>query len=189
MNLTTPHKQQGVALAVSLIFLVLITIIGVSSIRGTTMNELMAANNQQKSMTFQVAESVIEGVWDTGYILKNTPAELTNPAADVIAYHKDYDPAAPDATLNFNAMFDVPASTDGTTAAIEVDANATLQYCGEDFKLIGYQQSADESNPAFVAHIYSIHGVGKLTAANASANHDQRGFLVRPEAGRTGNCP
>ncbi len=183
----SPNKQQGVALAVSLIFLVLITIIGVTSIRGTTMNELMAANSQQKSMTFQVAESVIEGVWDTGYILRKTPADLTDPPADVIAYHKDSDPVAPEPAFNFNNMFDVPPN--GTTAAIAVDASATLQYCGEDFKLIGYQQSADESNPAFVAHIYSIHGVGELAAANASGDHDQRGFLVRPEAGRTGNCP
>ena len=179
MNLKTPHQQQGVALAVSLIFLVLITIIGVTSIRGTTMNELMSANAQQKSTTFQIAESVIEGVWDTGYILKKTPAQLIDPPADVI--DKDLN------DVDFDVMFDMPAY--GATAAIAVDANATLQYCGEDFKLLGYQQSADESTPAFVAHIYSIHGVGELTAANASADHDQRGFLVRPEAGRTGNCP
>jgi type IV pilus assembly protein PilX len=179
MTFTTPQKQQGVALAVSLIFLVLITIIGVTSIRSTTMNELMAANAQQKSTTFQIAESVIEGVWDTGYILKNTPTDLTNPPADVL--DKDMN------DIPFNTMFDVPAN--GTTAAINVTANATLQYCGEDFKLIGYQQSADESQPAFVAHIYSIHGIGNLAAAHASSDHDQRGYLVRPEAGRTGNCP
>ncbi len=183
----SPNKQQGVALAVSLIFLVLITIIGVTSIRGTTMNELMAANSQQKSMTFQVAESVIEGVWDMGYVLQNTPAATVDPPAAPITFHKDYHPVNnPDATLNFDVMFDVPAY--GTTAAIAVDANATLQYCGEDFKLLGYDLTADESKSAMVAHIYSIHGVGELTAANASANHDQRGFLVRPEAGRTGDC-
>lgn len=179
MTNNSPKQQQGIALAVSLIFLVLITIIGVSSIRGTTMNELMSANAQQKSTTFQIAESVIEGVWDTGYILKNTPTQLNNPPADVI--DKDLN------DVPFNNMFDMPAY--GSTAAIDVNANATLQYCGEDFKLMGYQQSADESTPAFVAHIYSIHGVGELPAANASADHDQRGFLVRPEAGRTGNCP
>ncbi len=179
MTYHSPKQQQGVALAVSLIFLVLITIIGVTSIRSTTMNELMAANSQQKSTTFQIAESVIEGVWDTGYILKKTPAQLVDPPADVL--DKDLN------DVPFNNMFDVPAN--GTTAAIDVTANATLQYCGEDFKLIGYQQSADESSPAFVAHIYSIHGVGQITAAKASADHDQRGYLVRPEAGRTGNCP
>ncbi len=179
MDLPTPHQQQGVALAISLIFLILITIIGVTSIRTTTMNELMAANAQQKSMTFQVAESVIEGVWDTGYILKNTPAQLQNPPAQVL--DKDIN------NVPFNTMFDVPAN--GTSAAIDINAEATLQYCGEDFKLLGYQQSADESTPAFVAHIYSIHGVGDVAAANASADHDQRGFLVRPETGRTGNCP
>jgi len=179
MTNNSPKQQQGVALAVSLIFLVLITIIGVTSIRSTTMNELMAANAQQKSTTFQIAESVIEGVWDTGYILKKTPTQLIDPPADVL--DKDMN------DVPFNTMFDVP--TNGTTAAIDVNADATLQYCGEDFKLLGYQQSADESTPAFVAHIYSIHGVGTLAAAKASADHDQRGFLVRPEAGRTGNCP
>lgn len=179
MNIITPQKQQGIALAVSLIFLVLITIIGVSSMRGTTMNELMSANAQQKSITFQIAESVIEGVWDTGYILENTPTDLTNPPADTLTTDKE--------NVVFNTMFDIPAH--GASAAIDVTASATLQYCGEDFKLLGYQQSADESIPAFVAQIYSIHGIGQLTAANASANHDQRGYMVRPETGRTGNCP
>lgn len=176
---TSPHKQQGVALAVSLIFLVLITIIGVTSIRGTTMNELMSANAQQKSAAFQIAESVIEGVWDTDYILQNTPTALVDPPAISLTTDKN--------DLSFNDSFDIAAY--GTTAAVAVNAHATLQYCGEEFKLIGYSQSADESTPAFVAHVYSIHGVGEIAAANAAADHDQRGYLVRPETGRTGNCP
>ncbi|MFK8067522.1 MAG: PilX N-terminal domain-containing pilus assembly protein [Gammaproteobacteria bacterium] len=179
MNFTAPEKQQGIALAVSLIFLVLITIIGVSSMRGTTMNELMSANAQQKSATFQIAESVIEGVWDTGYILKNTPTQLTNPpAVDLTKDKNDFD---------FNTSFDVAAH--GGSPAINVNAQATLQYCGEEFKLLAYSQNADESTPAFVAHVYSIHGVGEIASANAASDHDQRGYLIRPETGRTGNCP
>lgn len=181
MTMNNPKNQRGVALAVSLIFLIMITIIGVTSIRGTTMNELMSANAQQKSAAFQIAESVIEGVWDTGYVLKNTPTQLIDPDAVALTTDKD--------DFVFDDMFDVPANADGGTPEINVNASATLQYCGEDFKLIGYSQNADESTPGFVAHIYSIHGVGEIASTNASADHDQRGFLVRLETGRTGNCP
>lgn len=175
LKLTNLRRQQGMALAISLIFLVLITIIGVSTMRSTTMNEVIASNAQQKSITFQVSESVIEGIWDTGFILENTPTDPNNDPypAEAVATDKD--------NIPFANRFDKGAGS--------ITATGSIQYCGEDFRLLGYEQSADESKPAFVAHTYSIRGVGEIPAANTYSEHDQRGYLVRPEAGRTGNCP
>lgn len=53
-----PH-QRGVALAVSLILLVIATLIGLASVRGTTLQERMSANMYDRSLAFQRAESAL----------------------------------------------------------------------------------------------------------------------------------
>lgn len=50
-------SQQGVALVVGLIFLLLMTVIGVSSIQTTTLDERMAGNANDRNIAFQAAES------------------------------------------------------------------------------------------------------------------------------------
>lgn len=52
-----PHKQQGVALVVSLVFLLLLTIIGLATMRSTTLQESMANNVQDRMMAFEAAEA------------------------------------------------------------------------------------------------------------------------------------
>ena len=52
-------RQRGATLIVTLIVLVLITLIGVSSIRSTTMEEKMAGNSRDRDKAFQAAESVV----------------------------------------------------------------------------------------------------------------------------------
>ncbi len=65
------NRQRGAALAVSLILLVVITIIGLASIRGTNMQERMSANMYDRNLAFQAAE--------TG--LRTAEARLTPPLA------------------------------------------------------------------------------------------------------------
>ncbi|GGD04965.1 pilus assembly PilX family protein [Halopseudomonas salina] len=55
---TTPKKAQGgVALFVSLIFLLLLTIVGVSAMKSATLQEKMSGNTRFKTITFQYAEA------------------------------------------------------------------------------------------------------------------------------------
>lgn len=49
-------KQKGAVLAVSLIFLLILTILGVSSMRSTVLEEKMAGNMRDRSLAFQAAE-------------------------------------------------------------------------------------------------------------------------------------
>jgi type IV pilus assembly protein PilX len=56
---TLPSHQRGVALAVSLILLVIATLIGLASVRGTTLQERMSANMYDRSLAFQRAESAL----------------------------------------------------------------------------------------------------------------------------------
>ena len=53
------HRQQGITLAVSLIFLLVLTIIGISAMSTSTLQEKMAGNMKDKALSFQSAESAI----------------------------------------------------------------------------------------------------------------------------------
>jgi type IV pilus assembly protein PilX len=54
-----PQNQQGSALIVSLIFLLLLTLLSVAGIKSSTSQERMAANVKLKSDSFQAAESAL----------------------------------------------------------------------------------------------------------------------------------
>lgn len=56
--IATPRgHQQGAALIVVLMLLVIITVLGIASMRGAIMQERMAANIMTRGMAFQVAEA------------------------------------------------------------------------------------------------------------------------------------
>ena len=53
-----PHRgQSGIALPVVLLLLLIVTLLGIASMRGAIMQERMAANTAARSMAFQVAEA------------------------------------------------------------------------------------------------------------------------------------
>lgn len=55
-----PSQQKGVTLVVALILLLVVSLIGVSAMRATTMEEKMASNTQDQSLAFQAAEAAIK---------------------------------------------------------------------------------------------------------------------------------
>lgn len=54
-----PAAQQGVALVVALILLVVLTLVGFAAIRGTLMQQKMAANLYDRQIAFQSAEAAL----------------------------------------------------------------------------------------------------------------------------------
>jgi len=52
-------KQQGAALVLSLVFLILLTILGVSAMNMTTLEERMAGNTRDRIVAFQAAEAAM----------------------------------------------------------------------------------------------------------------------------------
>lgn len=62
-------KQQGIALFLSLVMLLILTILGVSSIETTSMQERMASNAMDSDLAFQAAESAAQDGQD--YIENN----------------------------------------------------------------------------------------------------------------------
>ncbi len=52
-------KEQGAVLVVGLIMLLLLTVIGISSIRGTDLQERMAGNARDHNLAFQASEAAV----------------------------------------------------------------------------------------------------------------------------------
>ena len=57
LNLRSPQHERGAVLVVSLIMLLIVTLIAVSSMQGTIMEEKMAGNTRDRNLAFQTAES------------------------------------------------------------------------------------------------------------------------------------
>lgn len=55
--ISAAHNQAGVALFVSLIFLLLLTIVGISGMKSAALQEKMAGNTRYKTISFQHAEA------------------------------------------------------------------------------------------------------------------------------------
>jgi type IV pilus assembly protein PilX len=53
------HGQQGSALAIALVFLLLLTLIGVTAMQTTTLQERMAGNVRDRTLAFQAAEAAL----------------------------------------------------------------------------------------------------------------------------------
>jgi type IV pilus assembly protein PilX len=56
---TAKHSQQGMALITGLIFLVVLTLISMSAIKSTSLEERMAGNARDQDLAFQATEAVI----------------------------------------------------------------------------------------------------------------------------------
>ncbi len=54
-----PQSQRGVALAVVLILLLIMTLLGLAAMRGTLMQERMGASQSDRSLSFQSAEAAL----------------------------------------------------------------------------------------------------------------------------------
>lgn len=52
-------KEAGMALLVSLVFLLLLTIVGVVAMQGASLQEKMAGNTSSKNMSFQYSETLL----------------------------------------------------------------------------------------------------------------------------------
>ena len=53
------HRQRGMALLVSLVFLLLLTLIGLSSMQSATLQEKMTSSVMLRNQSFQIAEAAL----------------------------------------------------------------------------------------------------------------------------------
>lgn len=174
-----PGKQQGVALAVSLLLLVAMTIIGVSTLTGTRLNEQVASNAQQKAITFEAAESSISTVWDAEDMMDAVEMFPASPYDNPAAVNRV------DLTPTLSSNFD---QTYSGSNSVDISADVSIKYCGESTLPEGSSLSADESKIQMVGLLFDINGNATISNSKTRSDHLQRGLLVRPKSGRTGDC-
>lgn len=84
---TTWNNQQGAVLIVGLIMLLLMTIVGLSAVKGSNLQEMMAGNLRDRNLAFQAAEAglrvgedAVNGINppDTSGAVKGQVAEMLN---------------------------------------------------------------------------------------------------------------
>ncbi|HRP35733.1 MAG TPA: PilX N-terminal domain-containing pilus assembly protein [Gammaproteobacteria bacterium] len=97
----TRQRERGSALAVALIFLLLMTLLGISAMRGSNMQERMAGNLRDRNLAFQASEAALRGgeTWLLNIVNQQTAdlnAQMLNPAA--------WDGAAPAPTGSVAAL-------------------------------------------------------------------------------------
>lgn len=63
-----PLRERGIALVVALIFLLVLTILGVSVMNTSALEGRMAGNTQETNRAFQGAESAVENIFADGSI-------------------------------------------------------------------------------------------------------------------------
>ncbi|MCP4392546.1 MAG: hypothetical protein GY802_29920 [Gammaproteobacteria bacterium] len=80
MKISNRQKQQGVALVVSLIILVSLTMLGLTSIQRTTVDLAMAGNQRETGLMFQSAEMGIVAAEDFIWA-STTTADFDDPSA------------------------------------------------------------------------------------------------------------
>lgn len=92
------YKQQGAALVVGLVVLLVMTLIGISSMSSTTSRLKMANNLQTQQMTFQASEAIAA-------FFADGKAKTDNP------YGVDWDSAVTQSFTNLDPMVDGKTNT------------------------------------------------------------------------------
>lgn len=83
------QKQNGAALITALVFLIILTMLAMSSMTTNTLEERMAANSQEMNRAFQTAESGLEVAFEdkSSFSINNTEA---NPFTGTVNNFGDY---------------------------------------------------------------------------------------------------
>ncbi len=152
MKIRSQHKQQGVALVISLIILVSLTMLGMTSIQRTTTDLAMAGNQRETGLMFQSAE--------IGLIAAEDYIDLQTSSADFDDRPQGlYTVAANDSTYDSPKYF--AAATWGGTASKQ--ASTTLM---TDFGL--------DDEPRFIVEYLGDRSQNPLASINIGGYGSQQ---------------
>ncbi len=76
---TSFQKQSGAVLIIGLIFLLVLTLVGITAMRGTVLQERMAGNLNESTLAFQRSEEILRfGEWDRVQIAAEADLQTDN---------------------------------------------------------------------------------------------------------------
>jgi hypothetical protein len=168
MERSQGHRQQkGIVLVVGLVMLISLTLIGVTAMKSTTIDERISANTQFKAIAFQVAESALSDAasWDGAVdcylkgedVCDNMNAKLTGAADPAKEYIKSY-----------------------ATGAGDVEGRGEMRYLGERM-LAGYSIGGPISTPVVKITGCASDAANKCLALNLNPNPEPK-YTPNPDA-------
>lgn len=152
-NMSAPRRERGAVLIISLILLVLITLIGVASLRNVVLEAKMSSNYYDRSLAFQSAESGLRA----GEAIAVTQAQAT--PKHVTALSRTAPANATECSSSCDAglcsapgpycegrwaMTDFTGWTNATGVTLNTQAGSSPQYFVE---FLGNNFPCDSSNP------------------------------------------
>lgn len=155
-NSNHPNAQNGGALLVAMILIFMLSIMGISSMKGSTLERRMASNSIQTATTFQSAESTSElALNETGNL------DETLKLADF-------------ASVNQGVIADagVEKITIDMKQEIGLEAEAKLRFVGYG-PAIGFSDT-------FAAYRFEVTGTAKTDAIGAEAFVTQGAYRIAP---------
>ena len=134
MKLSSPQKQQGVTLVMSLVILITLTMLGLSSIQRTTSELAMAGNQRESSLMFQAAEVGLESAED--YIgTSKTNADYSNASLGLYSVNaSDTAYAGPQYLVDSTWATNSQAST--TSLDVNEQPRYMIEYLGDRYQNI-----------------------------------------------------
>ena len=150
------RKQQGAALVVGLILLVVITVLAISGMNTATTELAMARNDQNAENAFQAAETGLETALSQGLFLAQ-PAPVLLARQDLPSGHEYVDP---------QIQYEDPPTP------VPPEAGAFSLGVGGGMKAYHFVATATA---------VSARDPGSTTDRDASAVHTQAFFIVGPE--------
>jgi type IV pilus assembly protein PilX len=144
------RKQEGVALIVALVLLLIVTVLALASIRGTSLQERMSANMYDRSLAFQRSEAAMRAAEDaitTSWKIADLGGVDCSPTTGVAC------PLVPANTFSSGAGSDTNWVNVGTSDAVNNDKSpGTAQYTvqlvgtGPSSSNLGVDANADYAN-------------------------------------------
>lgn len=174
LTLSTPscHRQRGVALIMALVFLTLLTLIGVTAMSTTSLEEKMATNTRDRNLAFQAAETALIAAetWMNGL------ATEPSPWADATKGRYDFDPTAANPIWETAGIWDganvvaYPCTPTDTTPSVSsscVGGTKTeiSKVAKQPRYIVEKMGLADSSVPNTFAYRITARGTGSSNAA------------------------
>lgn len=172
----TPDYQRGSALVVSLMILMVMTIIGITAMSSTTLEERMANNNRQRQLAFQSAESALRDAENWLATNVTNIASLNQFNGTLPGLYTLRAPVVGMTLVPLAAGFDIDDDADWQAAGATVQGNAlssvTIQprYLVEYMGRIG-QPPLNYTDPDVRQYSFRVTAVGWGEGANPTSRY------------------
>lgn len=172
----TLQTQCGSALVVSLMILMVMTIIGITAMGSTTLEERMANNNRQRQLAFQSAESALRDAETWLATNVTNIAGLNQFDGTVPGLYSLRPPIVGMTTVPLSATFGIDDDADWLAAGATVQANALSSVTVQPRYLIEYmgrvgQPPLNYTDPDVRQYAFRVTAVGWGEGANPTSRY------------------